>query len=147
MGITPEAIWRPIKNNKYLHMKLVYFFFFFAVFIFLSIGILNLAEVDMPTWITSYVNDFLCMPVILTICLKIVHYIKKDTTIRLPLLPILALTSFYAIYFEWYMPQVETRYIADWVDVIMYFGGAFLFYSLQFILTKKSAQTGRFNIN
>ena len=118
-------------------MKPVYIFFFNAVFIFLSIYILNSAEVDMPTWITSYVNDFLCMPVVLTICLKILHYIKKDTTILLPLLPILILTSFYSFYFEWYMPQVETRYTADWVDVIIYFAGALLFYSLQFISTKK----------
>ncbi len=118
-------------------MKPVYIFFFNAVFIFLSIYILNSAEIDMPTWITSYVNDFLCMPVVLTICLKILHYIKKDTTILLPLLPILILTSFYSFYFEWYMPQVETRYTADWVDVIMYFGGALLFYSLQFVSTKK----------
>ncbi len=99
---------------------------------------LTWAKVEMPTWITSYVNDFLCMPVVLTICLKIVHFIKKDTTIPLPLLPILTLTSFYAIYFEWYLPQVETRYTADWIDVIIYFSGALLFYSLQLISTKKA---------
>lgn len=118
-------------------MKAVYIFFFNAVFIFLTLSILNSAEIDMPTWITSYVNDFLCMPVVLTICLKIVCFIKKDTAVLLPILPILTLTSFYAIYFEWYMPQVEMRYTADWVDVIMYFGGALLFYSLQFIRSKK----------
>ncbi|MFO8146469.1 MAG: hypothetical protein ACQEWG_06900 [Bacteroidota bacterium] len=127
-----------MKNNKYLNMKPVYIFFFIAVFTFIII-ILNSTTVDMPNWITSYVNDFLCMPVVLTICLKIVHYIKKDNTVLLPLLPILTLTSFYALYFEWYMPQVETRYTADWVDVIMYFGGAFLFYSFQFISSKKKA--------
>ncbi|MFO7720438.1 MAG: hypothetical protein R6W85_08365 [Gillisia sp.] len=118
-------------------MKPVYLFFFNAVFIFLTITILSWANVDMPTWITSYVNDFLCMPVVLTICLKTLHYIKKDTTILLPLLPILTLTSFYSIYFEWFMPLVETRYTADWVDVIMYFCGALSFYFLQFIPSKK----------
>ena len=114
-------------------MKPVYIYFFNAVFIFLTITILSWAKVDIPTWITSYVNDFLCMPVVLTICLKTLHYIKKDATILLPLLPILTLTSFYSIYFEWYLPQVETRYTADWVDVIMYFSGALLFYWLQFL--------------
>ncbi|CAM4146119.1 hypothetical protein [Gillisia limnaea] len=118
-------------------MKPVYIFFFSAVFTFLSIGILNLANVDMPTWITSYVNDFLCMPVVLTICLKTVHFIKKDNAILLPILPIITLTSFYAIYFEWYLPQVENRYTSDWIDVLMYFCGALLFYSFQFISSKK----------
>ncbi|MFN4762794.1 hypothetical protein ACKGJN_06705 [Gillisia sp. Q332] len=117
-------------------MKPVNVFFFNAVFIFLSISILA-AKVNLPNWITSYVNDFLCMPVVLTVCLKTVQYIKKDNAVLLPLLPILTLTSFYSIFFEWYMPQVETRYTADWVDVIMYFSGALLFYSLQFISTKK----------
>lgn len=117
-------------------MKPVNVFFFNAVFIFLGISILA-AKVNLPNWITSYVNDFLCMPVVLTVCLKTVQYIKKDNAVLLPLLPILTLTSFYSIFFEWYMPQVETRYTADWVDVIMYFSGALLFYSLQFISTKK----------
>lgn len=120
-------------------MKPVYLFFFYAVFIFLSINILSSANVDMPNWITAYVNDFLCMPVVLAICLKTVHYLKKDNAILLPLLPILTLTSFYTLYFEGYMPQVETRYTADWVDVIMYFGGALLFYGLQFVSSKKKS--------
>lgn len=123
--------------TKLQNMKAVYILFYNALLIFLGIIVFTTIKVDLPTWITSYVNDFLCMPVVLTICLKIVHFIKNDTTIPLPLLSILALTSFYAIYFEWYMPQVEPRYTADWVDVIMYFGGAFLFYWLQFLDRKK----------
>ena len=118
-------------------MKPVSIFFFNSVLIFLSIKILNLAKVGMPSWITSYVNDFLCMPLVLFICLKTVQYIKKDTTIPLPLMPILVLTSFYAIYFEGYLPGVEERYTADWVDVIMYFCGALVFYFIQFISKKK----------
>ena len=72
------------------------------------------------------------MPVVLTVCLKVVHLIKKDTSIRLPLALVLTLTSFYSIYFEYYMPLVETRYTADWLDVVMYFAGAMVFYILQF---------------
>lgn len=86
----------------------------------------------MPRWVRFYVNDFLCMPVVLTISLKAVHFLKKDNSIRLPLLLILTLTSIYAVYFEYYMPLVEPRYTADWLDVVMYFSGAMLFYWLQF---------------
>lgn len=118
-------------------MKPLHILFLNAVFIFLVINILNSFKFNLPTWITFYVNDFLCMPVVLTICLKILHYLKKDNTILLPLLPILSLSTFYAFYFEWYLPQERTRYTGDWVDVFMYFGGALLFYGVQFIRTKK----------
>lgn len=86
----------------------------------------------MPWWVNFYVNDFLCMPVVLTISLKAVQFLKKDFSIRLPLLLVLTLTSFYAIYFEYFLPQVEARYTADWLDVVMYFSGALIFYILQF---------------
>lgn len=86
----------------------------------------------MPRWVRFYVNDLLCMPVVLSICLKMVHFIKQDNSIRLPLLLILLLTSLYSVYFEYYLPLVEPRYTADWLDVVMYFSGALLFYWLQF---------------
>jgi len=72
------------------------------------------------------------MPVVLTICLKVVHLIKKDNSLKLPLTLVLTLTSIYAVYFEYYMPEVEPRYTGDWLDVIMYFAGALIFYLLQF---------------
>ena len=113
-------------------MRTLNVFFYFSILIFFSILILKRFAVFLPPWIYSYVNDFLCMPVVLTIALKVVHWIKKDHSVRLPLLLVLTLTTFYAVYFEYYMPRVETRYTGDWLDVIMYFAGAFTFYLLQF---------------
>lgn len=72
------------------------------------------------------------MPVVLTISLKVVHLVTKDISLRLPLALVLTLTLFYAVYFEYYMPLVESRYTADWLDVVMYFAGALIFYVLQF---------------
>lgn len=112
-------------------MKPLYIFFLFAVFIFLSILSLLYFNMNLPEWVTSYVNDFLCMPIVLTICLKAVHIIKKDKSTRLDLFTIASLTTFYSVYFEWYLPQVEPRYTADWLDVVMYFTGALVFYYLQ----------------
>ncbi len=113
-------------------MKPLYIFFLFAVLIFLGILSLSYLEMNLPVWVISYVNDFLCMPIVLTICLKTVHFIKKDKNIYLDLFTIFSLTTFYAVYFEWYLPRVEPRYTADWIDVVMYFTGALLFYYLQF---------------
>ena len=113
-------------------MRTLNVFFYLSLFIFFSILILKHFAVPLPTWIYSYVNDFLCMPVVLTICLKTVHFIKKNYSIRLPLSLVVTLTSFYAIYFEYYMPLVEPRYTADMLDVVMYFAGAGIIYVLQF---------------
>ena len=126
-------------------MKTLNIFFLFAVFIFLSILSLLYFKVNLPEWVTSYGNDFLCMPIVFSICLKAVHLIKKDQSIRLDLVTIITLTTFYAVYFEWYLPKVEPRYTADWLDVVMYFTGALLFYYLQSqekIITKKAPEQG-----
>lgn len=117
----------PVPGMRYLNI-----FFYLSLFIFFSILLLQHFAVPLPRWVVFYVNDFLCMPVVLTISLKVVHLIKKDTSIRLPMALVLTLTSFYAIYFEYYMPLVEPRYTADWLDVVMYFAGALIFYVLQF---------------
>ncbi len=130
-------------------MKPISVFFLFAVLIFLgNLGLIHF-EVNLPIWITSYLNDLLCMPIVLWICLKAVHIIKRDNGIHLDLLTIFSITIFYAVYFEWYLPLVEPRYTADWMDVIMYFSGAFIFYYMQFRDTfeiKKAPGRGAFEI-
>lgn len=113
-------------------MRILHIFFYISLVIFFSILILIQLEISIPRWVRFYVNDFLCMPVVLTISIKAVHLIKKDDSIRLPLLLVLTLTSLYSVYFEYYLPMVEPRYTADWIDVVLYFSGAMVFYLLQF---------------
>lgn len=113
-------------------MKTLYSVFFLFVFIFLLLQLFLYLDSPLPNWVVNYVNDFLCMPIVLTICLKAVHLVKKDHTIKLGIFPILSLTIFYSVYFEVYLPKVEPRYTADVWDVIMYFLGSILFYILQF---------------
>lgn len=106
--------------------------FYLFTIIFLILQVLLYLGTQLPNWVVSYVNDFLCMPIVLTICLKVVHLVKKDEQIRLSLFSIFSLTTFYAIYFEVYLPKVEPRYTADVLDVVMYFLGGTLFYFLQY---------------
>lgn len=113
-------------------MRLLYTFFFIAILIFLSIQASYYFDIELPPWVRFYVNDFLCMPIVLTICLSVVHWIKHDKSIRLSLFTILSLTAVYALYFEIYLPKIEPRYTADILDVVMYFSGSMLFYFLQF---------------
>lgn len=88
-------------------------------------------QLPLPDWMYFYVNDFLCMPIVLSLSLAILRRIKKTETLYVPLAVVLGLTTYFAIYFEWFMPQVNTRYTADIIDVVLYFVGALLFFSLQ----------------
>ncbi|MDT0643008.1 hypothetical protein RM553_09235 [Zunongwangia sp. F363] len=82
------------------------------------------------------------MPVVLGICLKTVQWLKQDKQLNLKILPILSLTVFYSLYFELLLPEIMSRYTADFLDVIMYFSGAVLFFLMQHVnlSNKKAAQ-------
>ena len=98
-----------------------------ANFIYFS----SLFNLQLPYWIRFYVNDALCMPIVLSFCLLSVRLIKADQKIYLPILPILILTLFYALLFEWLLPQTNPRYTADWIDVGLYTLGGLVFYGVQ----------------
>lgn len=112
-------------------MKILHTSFFIFVAVFLIIQLLLHLDIYLPDWVVFYLNDFLCMPIVLTICLKVVHLIMKDRSIRLSLFSIFSLITLYTIYFEVYLPTVEPRYTADVLDVVMYITGSLLFYFLQ----------------
>ncbi len=114
----------------------------FVIFtvLFLTVQALLYLQADLPDWIIFYLNDFLVMPLVLTICLVLVRWIKKEPGIRLSLFTVLSLATLYSIYFEVLLPEVTLRYTADPVDVLLYFAGAILFFFLQ---EPDSSRTGR----
>lgn len=88
-------------------------------------------HIQLPNWMHFYLNDFLCMPIVLSICLMILRILKKTESLYVPFAPVLALSLYFAIHFEWLMPQFNQRYTGDFVDVILYFFSAMLFYVFQ----------------
>ncbi|SHJ14215.1 hypothetical protein SAMN04487911_11226 [Arenibacter nanhaiticus] len=87
--------------------------------------------VSLPIWINNYVNDFLCMPIVLFVCQFGIRKIKRNNNIRLSLPIMLSLSLYYAIYFEYFLPKVSLRYTADPIDVLLYFIGALFFYVIE----------------
>ena len=112
-------------------MRILYTFFGIYFFAFLLIQFRGFLGIDVPDWVLFYGKDFLCMPIVLTICLFFAQRIKKSKKLRLSFLSIFSLTAFYSIYFELYLPEVHLRYTADVVDVLMYSAGSLLFYFSQ----------------
>jgi len=113
-------------------MTLIYKVLYSLLTLFLCLlATKHLLHIQLPTIINSYANDLLCMPIVLTICLIAVQKIKKDDSIRLSLFTIISLTLYYAIYFEYYQPQINPRYTSDGWDIVMYSLGSLFFYGLQ----------------
>jgi len=87
--------------------------------------------VSLPIWINNYVNDFLCMPIVLFLCQLGIRKIKRNNNIRLSLPIMLSLSLYYAIYFEYFLPKFNLRYTADPLDVFLYFMGTLFFYLME----------------
>lgn len=102
-------------------------------------------QISIPDWVRFYAADFLCMPIVLSICLGVVRIWKADPHLRLTLFNILSVVGFYSIYFEVYLPPRNQRYTADFWDVVMYLGGALLFYLVQELNRTDRKPQSKFN--
>jgi len=105
--------------------------FFICCLLFAILQSFYFLDQPVPKLIKFYLADFLCMPIVLSICLFAVQYLKKDKSLRLNLLTVLSVFVMYAIYFEVILPPLHWRYTGDIIDVLLYFIGSGLFYLLQ----------------
>lgn len=112
-------------------MKGISVLFIISVLLFLLFSLHDFLNLELQKALIFYGNDFLCMPIVLSICLIAARSVKKNPGIYLSLFSIISLTTFYAVFFEIFLPKVGQDYTADPVDVIMYFAGGFLFYFVQ----------------
>jgi hypothetical protein len=112
-------------------MRNIYLLFFICFGIFLgNLFLLNLS-LPLPAFFSFYLNDLLCMPIILSVCLFTIRKISKRKDLKISLFSAFSLAAFYSVYFELYLPEVTTRYTQDITDVLLYFGGAFIFWLVQ----------------
>lgn len=103
--------------------------FYFSVFvgIALLVYIAQQFSFPLPPLINNYLNDLLCLPIVLKICKYVVQFINSDKQVNIPIKISLTLTIVYSIYFEVVLPTVNSRYTGDLIDVVLYFLG-FLFF-------------------
>jgi len=111
--------------------KALRIYILFSVFAGTSIYILQKQNVQLPRIINNYVNDFLIIPIILFISLHLLKWSKNSKNYTLPLALILYLCLLYSILFEFILPNYLARYTKDYIDIIAYFAGGFVFYFLQ----------------
>lgn len=93
----------------------------------LTIYIMQRSGFQLPSLVNNYVNDLLCLPLTLGAITYIIRHFKKDSSFELSIGLIVLFASYYSFYFEYYLPQINSRYTADYIDVILYFIGGFAF--------------------
>lgn len=105
--------------------------FYISMLLGIALYIAGKLQLPLPHWLFFYGNDFLCMPIVLSLCLAALRLIKTTENLYVPMRVVLALTIYFALFFEWFMPQISERYTRDFRDVVLYFAGATLFFVLQ----------------
>lgn len=98
------------------------------VFIALAIYIMQRLQLPLPTIINNYVNDLLYIPLVLGAIEFVIRRLKKDSSFKLPFGFVIFLAISYSFYFEYFLPKVNSRYTGDWIDVILYFAGGFVYF-------------------
>ena len=113
---------------------------YFTIFLMVASVIygMQIGGFPLPFWMNDYVNDFLCMPIVLVICRGVVRRIKSNADLSLPLGPVLVLTVFYAFFFEVYLPEFHLRYTRDVIDVLLYFSGSGFFLAVQHLWSSRT---------
>jgi peptidoglycan/LPS O-acetylase OafA/YrhL len=91
----------------------------------------------------DHFTDLLFIPMQLTLALTAVRFLKRDQTIRIPILQVIATVIAMIALFEWYLPNYgkdRQQHTGDLIDAAMYvLGGAFFLLCQQQILTKREA--------
>ncbi|MFD0796245.1 hypothetical protein ACFQZJ_02140 [Maribacter chungangensis] len=102
---------------------------YFLVFACIAIVVYGAQQLSFPLYhpINNYLNDLLCMPIVLKLCQYAVRSIKRDEHLNIPVKLSVTVTILYAIYFEVLLPKFNDRYTADFIDVILYFIGLVFF--------------------
>ena len=93
-----------------------------------TIYVVQRLQFPLPTIINNYLNDLLYIPLILGTIEFTIRRIKKDSSFKLPFGFVIFLAISYSFYFEYYLPQVNSRYTADWIDVVLYFVGGIAYF-------------------
>lgn len=118
-----------------------YYIFIFLVLSSGSIYWMQQLGIQLPLILNHYYNDFTVIPIVLSVSLWVARKMKHNPQIQLSLIKILALVAFYIVYFEIYLPKINPRYTADFIDAILYLVGGLMFFGWHKLLVQKKQFT------
>ena len=71
--------------------------------------------------------DLLCLPLMLSLSVFIIKKVKQDPGLRLSYWQIFAVFTYISFVFELILPQLTTKFTADWLDVGAYAAGGIIY--------------------
>lgn len=77
----------------------------------------------------AYLDDLLCMPIVLTLTLLVLQFLLKDFQFRLNKFQIFIAFVYFSIMFEIILPSFSAKYTPDILDIAAYGAGAFIFFN------------------
>lgn len=93
--------------------------------------VIRFSEYSSPLWLNSYLADLLCMPILLSLSLLSLRYLKRLPHFLFKPVHVLFALLYVSLVFEWLLPSYSSSYTADPLDLLMYGLGAGLFFALQ----------------
>jgi hypothetical protein len=84
-------------------------------------------QVSRPDWLRFYLDDFLCLPLVLTVTLFLMRFLYGPQ-VRLSRYHVLFVVVYVAGVFEGFLPYFMPRYTQDLLDVGLYAAGGAVFY-------------------
>ncbi|PVY37325.1 hypothetical protein [Pontibacter virosus] len=80
-----------------------------------------------PWWVQHYLDDLLCLPLVLTVTIFILRYFYGPQ-LRLSWYHVAFTVVYFSLAFEVFFPRFMPRYTSDWVDAALYAIGGVIFY-------------------
>ncbi|MHB0753906.1 hypothetical protein [Polaribacter sp. M15] len=102
-----------------------------SIFFGITIYLLQYFNISLPKVINNYLNDFLIIPIVLYLSLYFLRWSRNNPNFTLKMSIILYICCMYGVLFEFVFPNYLARYTKDYIDIILYFAGGFIFYKLQ----------------
>ena len=114
-----------------MQKRILLYYFFISVALGSFIYTAQQLKIALPKIVNNYINDFLILPIVLTVCLFILRWSRRNKSYTIPIGVIIYICVFYGVFFEYLLPKFHPRYTADFIDAFLYFLGGIVFYFLQ----------------
>jgi len=114
-----------------MQKRILLYCFFISIAVGSFIYAAQQLKIVLPKIVNNYINDFLILPIVLTVCLFILRWSRGDKGYTIPIGVIMYICVFYGVFFEYLLPKFHSRYTTDFIDAFLYFLGGVVFYFLQ----------------